>query len=124
MFFLYLSERINTWPFYQDAAVTEDTKLRRDLKELETTILMQANRTLFSMTSITCSDKMLGKCWNSVKIDDLVCVIMGCDVPLILRLVENHFVIIRDYYVEGIMEGEAMEFVKNGKVEMREFCLY
>jgi hypothetical protein len=124
MFFLYLSERINTWPFYQDAAVTEDTKLRRDLEELETTILMQANRTLFSMTSITCSDKMLGKCWNSVKIDDLVCVIMGCDVPLILRLVENHFVIIRDYYVEGIMEGEAMEFVKNGKVEMREFCLY
>jgi hypothetical protein len=57
MFFLYLSERINTWPFYQDAAVTEDTKLRRDLEELETTILMQANRTLFSMTSITCSDK-------------------------------------------------------------------
>jgi hypothetical protein len=67
---------------------------------------------------------MLGKCWNSVKIDDLVCVIMGCDVPLILRLVEIHFVLIRDYYVEGIMEGEAMEFVKNGKVEMREFCLY
>jgi hypothetical protein len=67
---LLASERINTWPFYSDTAVTEDSKLNRDLKELETTILMQANRTLFSMTSTTCSDKMLGKCWNSVKIDD------------------------------------------------------
>jgi hypothetical protein len=119
-----VSERIDTWPFYPDAAVTEDTKLNRDLKELEITILMQANRTLFSMNSIACSDIMLGKCWNSVTIDDLVCVIMGCDVPLILRPVENHFVLIGDCYVEGIMEGEAMDFVKNGKVEMREFCLY
>jgi hypothetical protein len=49
---------------------------------------------------------------------------MGCDVPLILRPVENHFVLIGDCCVEGIMQGEAMDFVKNGKVEMREFCLY
>ena len=121
---LLAPETITTWPFYQDAAVSEDSKLSRDLKGLEITILMQANITLFSMTSTTCSDKMLGKCWNSVKFDDLVCIIMGCDVPLILRPVENHFVLIGDCYVEGIMEGEAMDFVRNGKVEMRDFCLY
>jgi hypothetical protein len=34
---------------------------------------------------------------------DLICVLLGCSVPMILRRVEDHYILIGDGYVEGIM---------------------
>lgn len=52
---------------------------------------------------------ILGKGWKPISSGGLVCVIFGCDVPLVLRPVGSHYELIGDCYVEGIMEGEAME---------------
>jgi hypothetical protein len=62
-------------------------------------------------------DGKIGKGWNSIKQGDLVCVIFGCDVPLVLRPVEEHYYMIGDCYVEGIMQGEAMRNFENEQAE-------
>jgi hypothetical protein len=44
---------------------------------------------------------------------DLICVFPGCQVPLLLRKVDEHYVLVGECFVLGLMEGEA---VANGKV--------
>lgn len=80
------------------------------------------DRTLFFAESG--SSKFIGKGWNTMKKGDIVCIIFGCDVPLVLRRVENHFVLIGDCYVEGIMKGEAMKLLEAGKVKEETFNLH
>jgi hypothetical protein len=63
---------------------------------------------------------MLGKGWESISSGGLVCGIFGCDVPLVLRPVGSHYELIGDCYVEGIMEGEAMEAVYDYVAEVDE----
>jgi hypothetical protein len=49
----------------------------------------------------------------------LVCVVLGCDVPLILRPIECHFELIGDCYIDGIMEGQAIADLDSGKYKWR-----
>ena len=39
---------------------------------------------------------------------DLICIILGCVIPIILRRVEGHFEVVGECYAHGIMHGEAM----------------
>lgn len=57
--------------------------------------------------------------------DDFVCVLLGCDVPVILRCHRGgkHFEFIGECYSHGVMKGEMMEAVDAGTAEMVEFEL-
>ncbi|KAI1205634.1 uncharacterized protein F4807DRAFT_464515 [Annulohypoxylon truncatum] len=46
-----------------------------------------------------------------VQVDDILVIILGADVPFILRPVENKWRLIGDAYVHGIMEGEYIEMM-------------
>ena len=59
--------------------------------------------------------------WKWVRIEDYVCIILGCDVPLVLRHSLNCWELIGDCYVPGIMKGEAMEELKNARAELTTF---
>ena len=45
---------------------------------------------------------------------DVVAVVVGCNVPVILREKESHFELVPTCFVLGLMDGEAVERVKNG----------
>ena len=49
---------------------------------------------------------------------DLLCVISGVKVPLVLRKIDNHYIIIGDCYVDGIMDGEIIPEIQAGKYQM------
>lgn len=59
-----------------------------------------------------------------VKAGDVVCVLLGCSVPMVLRPVANHFEVIGDIYLHGIMYGEAMKALEEGKVQLQDFELH
>jgi hypothetical protein len=40
---------------------------------------------------------------------DLICILLGCKYPVILRRINNHYVLIGEVYVDGIMKGELMD---------------
>lgn len=58
------------------------------------------------------------KMGTDVRPTDHLCVILGANVPFILRKVEDHFVLISDAYVEGLMYGEAIEMMRQGVLEV------
>lgn len=52
---------------------------------------------------------------------DVVCVIIGCNVPVVLRSVGDHYIHIGPCWVLGLMNGEALEKASKGLVEFSDF---
>ncbi|KAK5660777.1 hypothetical protein OQA88_12144 [Cercophora sp. LCS_1] len=54
---------------------------------------------------------------------DLVCVLLGCPVPLVLRRVDDGYVVLGSCVAQGIMDGEFMEEVERGGWALETFLL-
>ncbi|KAH6716164.1 hypothetical protein BKA61DRAFT_602641 [Leptodontidium sp. MPI-SDFR-AT-0119] len=65
-----------------------------------------------------------GRTSCEVKSDDLVCVILGCAMPMVLRPVDKHFEVVGEVYLDVIMHGECMVAVREGKRTLQEFELH
>jgi hypothetical protein len=53
--------------------------------------------------------------------DDIICVLTGQDCPVILRPVDSYYILIGECIVIGLMEGEAILEVEDGKAVYQEF---
>jgi hypothetical protein len=80
--------------------------------------IMQSGRRL-----ITTTTGYIGLAPSGVKRGDKVCVLLGCHVPLILRPMGDHFQVIGDAYIHGVMHGEAVDGVRGGTFTLRDFHL-
>ena len=63
---------------------------------------------------------------DRVRKGDIVCVLLGCQVPIILRrrgMVGNQYEVIGDLYLEGIMYGEAMKALDEKVIQLEDFEL-
>ncbi|KAG8162970.1 hypothetical protein KVR01_007448 [Diaporthe batatas] len=54
-----------------------------------------------------------------IQVNDRVVVVKGCSVPLIMRAVGYHMVIIGESYVSGIMDGEVIKGLASGQYKSR-----
>ncbi|KAH6662018.1 hypothetical protein B0J14DRAFT_496506 [Halenospora varia] len=54
---------------------------------------------------------------------DLICILFGCSVPVIIRKVKNHHILIGEAYVRGIMDGEAIIQLRTGILQEEKFIL-
>ncbi len=54
--------------------------------------------------------------------DDFICILFGCNVPVILRRFESTYWLVGEAYVHGIMNGETVEYA-NTKYIVEEFML-
>jgi hypothetical protein len=54
---------------------------------------------------------------------DKVCVLQGCSVPVILRPVDDHHILIGEAKVPGIMNGEAVKGIEEGEEEPEDFFI-
>jgi hypothetical protein len=52
---------------------------------------------------------------------DHICVIIGCDVPVVLRRVDDHYIHIGPCWVLGLMNGEALEKASSGSANFVNF---
>jgi hypothetical protein len=82
---------------------------------------------------------------RDARVDDIVCILLGCSVPVVLRPVEQasdngghlenedeyhgehirdrEYYFVGEAYVHGIMDGEAMEWLAAKHFELEEFCI-
>jgi hypothetical protein len=59
---------------------------------------------------------------SSIMIGDIVCVLFGCDMPVVLREKEpDHYNFVGECFADDIMYGEAVEDLANGKITAMEF---
>jgi hypothetical protein len=65
-------------------------------------------------------EKYVGLVPVKAKAGDYVCIILGCDVPLIVREDDGKYVLVGECYIHGIMYGEAMDI---GKYKIQDIIL-
>ena len=63
----------------------------------------------------------LGLAPNGAAIGDVLCVLKGCDTPVVLRKVNEHYVHVGTCFVLGLMDGEAAELLKTGRAKVQRF---
>lgn len=63
----------------------------------------------------------IGLCEGVVQAGDLVCVLFGCQEPVVLRPIGDIYEFIGVCYVLGFMEGEALQQVSDGNLQIQTF---
>ncbi|PMD21174.1 hypothetical protein NA56DRAFT_556793, partial [Hyaloscypha hepaticicola] len=61
------------------------------------------NRTFFISKS-----GYMGMGPKGLTVGDLICLVLGCEVPLLLRKNGDHYLLVGECFVWGLMDGEAM----------------
>ncbi|RDW64068.1 hypothetical protein BP5796_10570 [Coleophoma crateriformis] len=61
--------------------------------------------------------------WNMEE-SDLVIVLYGCRFPVVLRPVENNYILIGEAYVHGFMTGEALDYLRDGLLHEETFEIH
>jgi hypothetical protein len=66
----------------------------------------------------------IGEGTNRSRPGDIICVLLGCNYPVILRPIAGHYEFFGEIYVHGIMHGEVIRAVEEGKVQSRGFEIH
>ncbi|KAI9866606.1 MAG: hypothetical protein M1813_001158 [Trichoglossum hirsutum] len=86
--------------------------------------LMQRDHITVWRRMITTGRGYVGMAPEAVQNDDIICVLLGCTVPVVLRQVEDSiFEYVGECYIHGVMEGEAMEWFETGECQLEDFVL-
>lgn len=57
---------------------------------------------------------------ENIRSGDIVSVLLGCDAPVVLRSVGDRYALVGQCYVEGLMDGQAIKWVEEGKAAEQE----
>ncbi|KIM94108.1 hypothetical protein OIDMADRAFT_60943 [Oidiodendron maius Zn] len=61
--------------------------------------------------------------YDTVQTRDLICIILGCPAPIVLRPIDHYYKVVGEAYVPGIMNGSAMEKLRDGAKRLEYFEL-
>ncbi|KAE8449083.1 hypothetical protein EG329_008466 [Mollisiaceae sp. DMI_Dod_QoI] len=111
-----LFQESGDWPFSPEATFWGNLLF---LMSLSTN---KANSGTLVATKWGCIGKTLYP--GRIQEGDVVCVLLGCPVPMVLRPMANHYEVIGDIYLHEIMFGEALEALGRGEVELQDFELH
>jgi hypothetical protein len=86
---------------------------------------IHASTELVSSHSVTeSSDIMIGLGPNTAKKGDKICILLGCNIPVVIRPKGDHYIFIGEAFIHGAMYGELMERLNEGKSEPQSFSLH
>ena len=55
------------------------------------------------------------------EVGDIICALFGCDTPLVLRPINDHYILIGECYVHGLMDGELVDGLRDGRASKERF---
>lgn len=58
---------------------------------------------------------------NQARAGDLIAIVFGCSTPLVIRRSGDQFQVVGEAYVEGMMDGDALRLIEDGKCKMQAF---
>ena len=62
-------------------------------------------------------DNMYGGEEDQIKAGDKIAILFGCSTPIVIRPHGKYFQILGEAYIQGLMDGEALDSLKSGEVE-------
>jgi hypothetical protein len=66
-------------------------------------------------------DNIYGTNEEQVRKGDKLAIIFGCSMPIVIRPQGKFFQVLGEAYIQGIMDGEALELLKSKECEARDF---
>ena len=66
----------------------------------------------------------IGEATCRCQVGDIVCVLLGFNYPVILRPIGGHYEFVGTAYLEGIMHGEVIQAMEEGKIQSQVFELH
>jgi hypothetical protein len=66
-------------------------------------------------------DNIYGNKEDQTKKGDLICIIFGCSTPIVIRPHGKLFKVVGEAYIQGLMDGEAMNFLESGLYHIQDF---
>jgi hypothetical protein len=66
-------------------------------------------------------DNSYGDGNDQTRAGDLIAVLFGCSTPIVIRPHGPHFQVLGEAYVQGLMDGEAMELLDGGNFQSQRF---
>jgi len=76
---------------------------------------------LWERAWITTTRGYVGLAPEDVKEGDVICILFGGKVPYALRPRDGHYLFLGECYVHGIMDGEAMDMLTDGRIQETTF---
>jgi len=70
------------------------------------------------------NSKLVGLCPASAEQGDMICLFLGCSVPVILRPREGHYILHGAAFVSEYMYGKGMEEFVEGKHQLQDFEIH
>ena len=67
---------------------------------------------------------MMGMGPARTQLGDHICLLMGCDIPILLRSEGDHFILVGEACVLGFMRGEADADIQSRKLPLRKFSIH
>jgi hypothetical protein len=109
---------LKDWFFFEEDHFQDSSKASEILESYKQMISMYRLR----MLMITAKG-YLGVAPIAAQQKDIISILVGCSTPMILRPVavegfECLFVLVGECYIEGLMDGEALEWIETGKCQM------
>ncbi|MCJ1368621.1 hypothetical protein MMC16_007765 [Acarospora aff. strigata] len=106
--------------FPEESATTADpsvtwTKFHEALRRL---VSVQVGRRL-----LTTAEGYIGLASEMAQRGDIICILLGCSVPVALRPVGEHYKLVGECYIHGLMEGEAMKWLDRGDYMLEDITL-
>jgi hypothetical protein len=68
--------------------------------------------------------ELIGISADSVEPGDLICILLGCWMPVVLRPKDGHYIFLGEACVHGYMYGKAMEELAEGKFQLQNFEIH
>ena len=102
--------------YFNMASVSNDKNLREPLEKI-----FRFVRTRRLMVTL---EGLIGFVPHEARPGDVVSLLLGCNVPILLRAVDNHrYKVVGSCYLHGIMEGESMGPLKAGQSHTEQIIL-
>jgi len=106
-------------------SVTEYYDNHRNVSRKGRDHYMIINSLLFKRTIVlTDGNSIIRPISDHAKSGNLICVILGCAMPMLLHPVDSHYEVHGAVYAPDIMHGEAMKALEEGKIELQDFELH
>jgi hypothetical protein len=103
---------------------TQEPEMNRAIFVLgETDVYMAASSMCYRRLFIT-DQGNIGLAIPHIAVGDQICVLLGCSCPVILRPRAEGFTLVSSAVIDGLMDGEAMDGLAEGKYELRRFEIH
>jgi hypothetical protein len=93
----------------QDSISVDDRDSRWEQWEATLRIVEAIRRTMMGRKFFLSSSGYMGLGPLALQEGDMICILLGCDVPLLIRKEGDYYRLVGECFVWGLMDGEALK---------------